>query len=107
MKINSIFEFIGNNNSIYKNYKGIGEIDDNNLRQGEWGKYHSNGILLSKGNYVNGYRHGYWEEYWDNGYIHSKGNFKNGLKDGYWEYYYSDGKLSSKGTYVDGKYYEN
>ena len=80
MKINSILDYIGENNSIYRDYKGVGEIDDNNLRQGVWEEYWVGGELFSKGTYVNGEKDGYWEEYWKNGNLSSKGNFVNSIR---------------------------
>ena len=107
MKINKILKYIGENNSMYRNYKGIYEIDDNNLRQGIWELYYSNGKLKRKGNYKNGIYDGYWEEYFSNGQLQSKGNYINGKLEGYWEYFYSNGNMLYKGNYVNGVHYEN
>ena len=72
--------------------KKINQYNTNGKEDGYWERYHSNGQLWYKGNYINGNRDGYWEGYYDNGKLRYKGNYINGKKDGYWEVYH-DGKL--------------
>ena len=107
MMINKVLKYIGEINSRYKNYKGIGEIDDNNEKIGYWEYYFNNGLLRQKGSYVNGLKDGYWEFYWFNGQLYSKGNLVNGMKDGYWEFYHGKGFLWFKGNYINGKFYDD
>jgi len=41
----------------------MNEYNDNDEMDGYWEKYHSNGRLWYKGNFINGQFHGYWEWY--------------------------------------------
>jgi antitoxin component YwqK of YwqJK toxin-antitoxin module len=83
----------------------INQYTYDGLKTGYWEHYRGNGVLDSKGSYLNGDKDGYWERYWYNGQIKSKGNYVNGEKDGFWEWYYSGGELDSKGMYINGKKY--
>tara|TARA_R110002126_G_scaffold82497_5_gene202184 strand:- start:57 stop:227 length:171 start_codon:yes stop_codon:yes gene_type:complete len=47
-----------------------------------------------------GYQDGYWEVYHLNGMIFSKGNYVNGQLHGFWEFYCSNGKLWHKAFYI-------
>ena len=99
MKINKIFKFIGDNNLKYKNYKTIGEINENNKRHGYWYEYHSNGLLYSLGEYDNGLKEGEWEYYYDNGKIMEKGTYKNNKRKGIWNEYWSNGRTLTTYNY--------
>ena len=105
MKINKILEFIGENNSKYKNYIGISEIDDDNLKQGYWEFFYEKGKLLAKGNFINNKKEGYWEFYWDNGNLREKGHYKNNYAEGLWFDYWYNGNILSKGYYKNDNAY--
>ena len=60
---------------------------------GYWERYHANGQIQCKGNYINGKRNGYWEWYYYNGRLGYKGSYLNGRRNGYWEEYNRDGEL--------------
>ena len=66
----------------------------NGLKVGYWEEYYfTNGVLESKGSYVNGLRDGNWEYYNGDGKLHLKGSFKNDNRYGIWEKYYSNGDI--------------
>ena len=77
MKLNNLINRIKQiNPNIKLRFKG--EFDENNQKTGYWERYHDNGNIWSKGNYLNGERNGYWESYWSNGKLCLKGNYING-----------------------------
>jgi antitoxin component YwqK of YwqJK toxin-antitoxin module len=74
----------------------------NNIREkhGYWEKYHSNGNIWYKGNYINGKLNGYWENYYTNGNIWYTGNYINSKRISNWEYYSYNGTLINKEFYI-------
>ena len=61
-------------------------------------------IKESEGPYEDGLKHGKWHEYEiDGGMIVSKGNFLNGEEEGVWTYYDSSGNVKNKINYKEGK----
>lgn len=106
----------------------------NGKEQGEWLFYHTNGLVWTKGSYLNGEKVGLWKTwndggqlvqdyYADNGYFkswypngqqESIGEMKDRKKSGDWTFYHQNGKLQKKATYLndemDGhviEYYDN
>ena len=64
----------------------------NGNKEGLWESYYQGGIfqgriLRSRGYYKNNIYEGYWEYYFSNGAIMDKGSYKNGIAYGYWEFY--------------------
>jgi antitoxin component YwqK of YwqJK toxin-antitoxin module len=73
----------------------------NGLKEGYWEDYYTNGNLMYKGHYKNGFLDGYWEwYYYSNGNLNYKGHYKNGIRDGYWELYYSNGNLETQEIFI-------
>ncbi len=96
---------------------------------GEYIKYHNNGQINIKGQFINdkpvgefffysrsgknrikttynkmGEKHGEALRYhWENNIVYHKENYKNGLKDGEQLFYNNDGQVSNKKIYKDGK----
>ena len=68
----------------------------NNLRQGQWETYYSNGKLSDKGSYLIGETHGYWEFYWQNGNPQWRGYYYKGSLIGFWLGYNFKGELQDK-----------
>jgi len=50
----------------------IEPTNDKYQRHGYWERYHENGNLFYKGNYINEDEDGYWEEYGFNGVLYEK-----------------------------------
>jgi antitoxin component YwqK of YwqJK toxin-antitoxin module len=91
--------------------------------------YHPNGLIASKGNYINQNREGKWQfysaltegyliceeeytgnkkngpslKYYKNKTLSEKLFYKNDIKTGAWSQYYPDGKECLKANYTDGK----
>jgi antitoxin component YwqK of YwqJK toxin-antitoxin module len=72
-------------------------------KHGYWERYYDNGLVMYKGNYVNGKEHGSWEDYYSNGQLWFKGNYVDGERHGLWEEYYFNGELPLKDYYDMGK----
>ncbi len=71
----------------------------NNLKEGYWEIYDTDGNLWYKGNYKSGIIEGYWEWYYSNGKLRYKGNYISDKLDGYWEEY-SNGKLEIQVIFI-------
>jgi len=66
-------------------------------------KWHENGQLLKKGNYLDGKRHGQYKSWHENGQLWEKCNFLNGKLHGEYKSWYNNGQLREKCNYLDGK----
>ena len=73
----------------------------NGKRDGEWIKYHKNGEVASKTNYVNGVLHGESWGWYDNKKLRHNSVYKNGKFDEYSSYYHKNGQLAYKFKYKD------
>jgi antitoxin component YwqK of YwqJK toxin-antitoxin module len=106
---------------------GEGILDTAGRKQGPWKEYHPNGVLKSKGVYLNGKRvddwtfyfanekteqkgkydkkgraQGPWKWYYESGNILREENYRNNLQDGLMTEYSDSGKVITKGEYLDG-----
>lgn len=106
---------------------GEGIIDTAGRKQGNWKEYYPNGVIKSKGVYLNGKRVDEWSFYFSNEKVEQKGkydkkgkaqgpwkwyhesgnilreeNYRNGLQDGLMTEYSDSGKVITKGEYLDG-----
>jgi antitoxin component YwqK of YwqJK toxin-antitoxin module len=106
---------------------GEGILDTAGRKQGPWKEYHPNGVVKSKGVYLNGKRvddwtfyfsnekveqkgkydkkgraQGPWKWYYESGNILREENYRNNLQDGMMTEYTDSGKVITKGEYLDG-----
>ena len=103
-----------------------GLIDENNLKQGSWTYYTSDGKVLQMGRFEDDTRIGVWLAYDDAGDIAMETYYENGISDGilrkyypgrkkkeegeikddirigYWKEYYQNGKVKLIGNYRNG-----
>ncbi len=101
----------------HKPINGVGFVDENNKKSGEWKFYDENGKLRQIGSYMDGKREGEWKHYHKNGKLSDIGSYRDGkqeggwkeydesgeLRDGEWKRYYENGELLSIGSYKAGK----
>lgn len=64
---------------------------------------HSNGVVASEGNMLNGQPEGYWKTYYDTGVLKSEGNRVNHQLDSIWKFYAPTGIITQSITYQNGK----
>ena len=65
----------------------------NDLRQGTWKGYYSNGRLFYEGNFYQGYPHGKFLFYYDSGLLKEEQHYVNGIKERVWKKYNKEGNL--------------
>ena len=76
--------------------------DTKNQKQGEWKKYHKNGMLRYVGNFKNDKPVGEFKYYYDSGNIQSKMDHKtNGVS--YFIAFYKTGEIKAVGKYINQK----
>ena len=75
----------------------------NGLKNGEWETYSRKGKLIRKINYNNGLLNGKIELFYVNGKPKVNGQFEKGNKIGKWIYYTEKGKILSEGSYDSNK----
>lgn len=68
---------------------------------GEFIEYSDSGVILTKGDYINGLRDGNW--FYQVGDHTEKGKYSDGEKDGEWIHYYDNDQVYFKGSYKNGK----
>lgn len=99
---NSLIESIKNYiKDRFKNIKNTGKEEKNNFNEkgeknGYWEEYYDNGIIQSKGTYVDGDKEGYWEFYDTNGKLRMSGFYKTNKKSGNWSLYNNGNLISTK-----------
>ena len=72
---------------------------------GPYTKTDSLGILMEKGNMVQGQLHGTRELYYPDGKVKIRERYKDGEFDDLYEYFFPNGMVELKGYYVDGAMY--
>ncbi len=87
-----------------KNVKEIYQVKDTlqNVLQGRYISYFLNGIMESKGQFVNNETTGVWEFYFETGNLKMRGILRQSSNYGIWQYYFENGVKSMEGT-VNGK----
>jgi antitoxin component YwqK of YwqJK toxin-antitoxin module len=89
----------------------INRRDGNNLRQGRWYTFYSNGNIHVEGNYQDDLKEGYFKEYAENGDLISVDKYMKDVKQAEAQEirkldiqneYYPDGKIRTSGTYRNG-----
>ena len=86
----------------------INQYDIDGVKQGYWEEFNGDGILISKGNYINGKEEGVWEwyyslEYYGDSILHIRSTFKDGVLNGLRERFHITGELSYKTYFINGK----
>ena len=92
---------------IYNNgvLSGVGIVQKNGNKNGDWILYYSDGSKQAEGKYKDGKKIGYWKHYYENGNIESEGGYSSsGKQDGLWKEYFESGILSEEINYYDGLY---
>ena len=67
--------------------------NENGFAHGYWERYHHNGNLWFKGEFINGKRHGQWEDYFENGNPFLKSEYLKGERIGFCKWYNSDSSI--------------
>ncbi len=75
----------------------------NDLKQGNWVLYQTNGKIQANGNFTNGDKEGPWTIFHENGSKHSEGKFVNDKKEGTWVFYLKNGQKECEGLYENGQ----
>jgi len=85
-------------------YSQTMEVSDwNNDGILEFVKYSEDGIMVEKGNLLNGKYHGNIYSYYTNGDIKSVSRFNNGVKEGTWKLYNTNGDITHEIVYEDNR----
>jgi antitoxin component YwqK of YwqJK toxin-antitoxin module len=103
-QLQKIVEYQSDGKTIRSKY----QIDTQNRKQGICEEYFANGILSTKGNFVNNKLDGLYEDYYPNGKLKIRCTAKsNHLQGSYgpYEEYYESGKLKIKRNYVNPRIY--
>jgi len=77
------------------------KTDVNGQKQGEWKKYHENGMLRYVGSFENNKAVGEFTYYYDSGNVQSKIDHKNGSS--YFIAFYKSGEVKALGKYINQK----
>ena len=86
------------------NLKSQGPVNlSQEVAEGEWTYFSTDGRLTAIGNLKDSKRHGEWVWYHPNGEVESKGNFKDGELDGQLFSFYPNGNPKLEAAYANGK----
>lgn len=69
------------------------------LKEGIWKSYYSNGVLYYQGNYISGVPDGKHFFYYEDGSVKEEQFYVNGFKEKVWKKYYPDGRILLAITY--------
>ena len=75
----------------------------NNLENGNWIFWHSNGEKAREGEFFEGKPNGTHKYWYENGQLRSIGNWKLGVYEGVWEMFDKNGREKLIQNYKDGK----
>ncbi len=87
-----------------KNVKEVYQVKDTiqNVLHGRYISYYLNGLIESKGQFVNNETAGVWEFYYETGNLRMRGILRQNSNFGTWEYFYENGNKSMEGL-VNGR----
>lgn len=87
-----------------KNIKEIYFVTDTvtNTLQGRYISYYLNGLMESKGQFVNNETSGVWDFFYESGGLKMRGILRQNSNYGLWEYFYESGEKSMEGT-INGR----
>ncbi len=83
--------------------KGIGNINKEGKKHGNWKFVYPEGNIRTEGEYKNGKRTGTWSFFFKDGGIEQKGIYKNGKPYGNWVWYYDKNNIRRKGKFKNGR----
>jgi hypothetical protein len=75
------------------------ERDGHLVYHGPVWRWHQNGQIKSKENYIYGNGEGEWQAWFENGKMSSLGSYRDGGKTGLWKYWDSSGNIKTEVTY--------
>lgn len=82
------------------------ERDGRLLYHGPVWRWHRNGQIQSKENYIYGNAESEWQAWFENGKMSSLGSFRDGGKTGLWKYWDTSGSIKTEVTYNEsGNFY--
>ncbi len=83
-----------------KHVKEIYHVKDTfqNVLDGKYLSYFLNGVIESKGQFVNNETSGVWEFYYETGILRMRGMLRQNSNYGTWEYFFENGTKSMEGT---------
>ena len=76
--------------------------DGNELIDGPWVLYHSNGEIDEQGAYAMGKEIGRWDWWYESGEKKAVGQFENGDRVGRWTWWHENGEILMQGAYEGG-----
>ncbi len=87
-----------------KHVKEIYQVRDTiqNILHGRYVSYFLNGVVESKGQFLNNETAGMWEFYFETGNLRMRGVLRQNSNYGRWEYFYENGNKSMEGT-INGR----
>lgn len=97
MRFNNIINKI---KSINTNINFIGSFDENNLKTGYW-ETRYNGLVSTRGYYLNGLKHGNWKYFYNNFLLVWNCDFYYGKKNGLCVLLNQDGTIRKKNLYIN------
>jgi antitoxin component YwqK of YwqJK toxin-antitoxin module len=81
-----------------------GPVDTGRRKQNAWIEFHFDGEAKGKGNYKDDLKNGIWKYYHTNGKLEQEGKYnKYGRPTGVWKWYYESGNILREENYLDGK----
>jgi len=83
--------------------RSLGGKYENNIRQGTWMRWHSNGQLRDSLQLGNNLPNGSSISWFYNGNRESEGIYRQGKYEGNWIFYHENGKVATREKYEDGK----
>lgn len=98
------------NDSIYSKIyteegllSGVGLLNRNETKTGEWYEYNLEQGIYSKGFYKEDKKNGEWEYFYSNGLIEQTGKFLADEKTGTWTWYFKNGEIRRIEKYIKNK----
>jgi antitoxin component YwqK of YwqJK toxin-antitoxin module len=90
---------------MYHREGGISEIlhYQNDVLNGTWVQYFTDGTLKLEANHVEGALHGPATYFYNTGVIKAKGSYVKGFKDRKWEFFTRESQLQKTETYQNGE----
>lgn len=74
-------------------------VTDKNIRNGPFTLVHSNGVILTLGQYGRDWPVGRWQTWYGNGAKHEDGSYSEGKRSGWWTRWHSNGQKAEEGEY--------
>jgi antitoxin component YwqK of YwqJK toxin-antitoxin module len=105
-----VFVNAGKKEGIYKSYvdSNLEQLREevnfiNDIRNGIFKSYHSDGKIWQEGIYINNKRNGIYKTYYKNGKLATEVNYIDDKMNGIYKTYDWNGQLDKEVNYIDGK----